>query len=192
MRMFWMLVSLVATSALAEKPNIIFFIADDMLPRHFNCLPQGAGKNLTPNIDRLAEEGVVMLEQHCASPICTPSRYNVLTGTYASRAQNSWFKDVTKQNGGQTTVEFNTHIVGAKSTICTNASEALPTGKPPFFQTIQGLCILNWDMLVPFARGTGNIWPCAILSISKPCRRRSASGCWRSGMRSATASICRL
>jgi hypothetical protein len=48
MRMFWMLVSLVAASALAEKPNIIFFIADDMLPRHFNCLPQGAGKNLTP------------------------------------------------------------------------------------------------------------------------------------------------
>lgn len=117
MRMFWMLVSLVAASALAEKPNIIFFIADDMLPRHFNCLPQGAGKNLTPNIDRLAEEGVVMLEQHCASPICTPSRYNVLTGTYASRAQNSWFKDVTKQNGGQTTVEFNTHIVKGQTTL---------------------------------------------------------------------------
>ena len=63
-----------------DKPNIIFFIADDMLPKHFNCLPQGKGKNLTPNIDRLAAEGIVMDEQHCASPICTPSRYNVLTG----------------------------------------------------------------------------------------------------------------
>jgi arylsulfatase A-like enzyme len=94
----------------ATSPNIIFFIADDMLPKHFNCLPQGKGKNLTPNIDRLANEGVVMLQQHCASPICTPSRYNVLTGNYASRAQNGWFKSVTKDLGGQTKVEFNTHI----------------------------------------------------------------------------------
>jgi len=101
----------------AEKPNVIFFIADDMLPRHFNCLPQGNGKNLTPNIDRLAEEGVVMLEQHCASPICTPSRYNVLTGTYASRAQNGGFKQNTKNRNGQTVVEFNTHIVKGQPTL---------------------------------------------------------------------------
>jgi arylsulfatase A-like enzyme len=99
-----------------ERPNIIFFIADDMLPKHFNCLPQGRGKNLTPNIDRLAGEGVIMLEQHCASPICTPSRYNVLTGTYASRAQNAWFKSIAKKQG-QTVVEFNTHIVKGQPTL---------------------------------------------------------------------------
>ncbi|MBI9020639.1 MAG: sulfatase-like hydrolase/transferase [Verrucomicrobia bacterium] len=99
----------------ATQPNIVFFIADDMLPKHFNCLPEGKGKNLTPNLDRLAEEGVVMLQQHCASPICTPSRYNVLTGTYASRAQNGWFKSTTAKNGGQTVVEFNSHIT--KTTI---------------------------------------------------------------------------
>ena len=68
-----------------ERPNIIFFIADDMLPRHFNCLPQGKGKNLTPNIDRLAREGTLLTDLHVASPICTPSRYNVLTGNYARR-----------------------------------------------------------------------------------------------------------
>jgi len=100
-----------------KRPNVIFFIADDMLPKHFNCLPEGEGKNLTPNIDRLAEEGVVMLEQHCASPICTPSRYNVLTGTYASRAQNGWFKSITRKNEGQTVVEFNTHIVKDQVTL---------------------------------------------------------------------------
>jgi arylsulfatase A-like enzyme len=106
-----------AASAFAEQPNVIFFIADDMLPTHFNCLPQGRGKNLTPNIDRLAGEGVVMLQQYCASPICTPSRYNVLTGTYASRAQNAWFKSITRELGGQTKVEFNTHIIKDQITL---------------------------------------------------------------------------
>lgn len=101
----------------SAQPNVIFFIADDMLPKHFNCLPQGKGKNLTPHIDRLAEEGVVMMQQHCASPICTPSRYNVLTGTYASRAQNGWFKQTTGNLGGQTKVEFNTHIVKGQPTL---------------------------------------------------------------------------
>lgn len=101
----------------SKQPNVIFFIADDMLPRHFNCLPQGKGRNLTPNIDRLADEGVVMLQQHCASPICTPSRYNVLTGTYASRAQNAWFTETTGELKGQTKVEFNTHIVKGQPTL---------------------------------------------------------------------------
>ena len=41
------------------KPNIIFFIADDMYPEMFNCLPQGQGKNLTPAMDKLAAEGVI-------------------------------------------------------------------------------------------------------------------------------------
>lgn len=112
-----------ATAVFGEKPNIIFFIADDMLPRHFNCLPAGEGKNLTPNIDRLAEEGVVMLEQYCASPICTPSRYNVLTGTYASRAKNAYFTSRAKEEG-QTVVEFNTHIVKGQTTLPALLKEA--------------------------------------------------------------------
>lgn len=99
-----------------SKPNIIFFIADDMLPRHFNCLPQGKGKNLTPNIDRLASEGTMLLDLHVASPICTPSRYNVLTGNYASRANNPWFKQTTKREG-QSIVEFNTHIISSDITL---------------------------------------------------------------------------
>ena len=43
----------------AKRPNIIFFIADDMLPNHFNCLQQGKDKYLTPNLDRLAREGTL-------------------------------------------------------------------------------------------------------------------------------------
>ncbi|MCF7848917.1 MAG: sulfatase-like hydrolase/transferase [Kiritimatiellales bacterium] len=111
--------ALLAGCSLAKKerkPNVVFFIADDMLPKHFNCLPQGKGKNLTPNIDRLATEGTVMLGQHCASPICTPSRYNVLTGRYASRAQNLFFKERTAAEG-QAVVEFNTHNIKTDDTL---------------------------------------------------------------------------
>lgn len=93
-----------------KQPNIIFFIADDMYPEMFNCLPQGKGKNLTPNIDRLASEGVVLTNQYVVSPVCTPSRFNCLTGNYASRAANTAFLNKTRQEEGQTVIQWNTFI----------------------------------------------------------------------------------
>jgi len=94
----------------AQKPNIIFFIADDMYPEMFNCLPQGEGKNLTPNMDRLAREGVLMENQYVVSPVCTPSRYNCLTGNYASRATNNSFLNKTKHEEGQTVIQWNAFV----------------------------------------------------------------------------------
>ncbi len=94
-----------------RKPNIIFFIADDMYPDMFNCLPEGEGKNLTPNIDRLALEGVLMKKQYVVSPVCTPSRYNCLTGNYASRAINPSFLNKTEHEEDQTVIQWNSFIV---------------------------------------------------------------------------------
>ncbi len=96
--------------AKSERPNIIFIIADDMDPEMFNCLPEGEGKNLTPNIDRLASEGTIMMNQYVASPVCTPSRYNVLTGNYASRASNDQFLKRTEREEGQTVIDWNPFI----------------------------------------------------------------------------------
>jgi arylsulfatase A len=98
------------------RPNIVFFIADDMLPRHFNVLPEGEGRNLTPNLDRLAREGTLLTEGHVASPVCTPSRYNVLTGNFASRANNLSFLNRTKRHG-QSVVDFNSHIIATDVTL---------------------------------------------------------------------------
>ena len=92
------------------KPNIIFFIADDMYPEMFNCLPQGKGNNLSPNLDRLAREGVIMENQYVVSPVCTPSRYNCLSGNYASRATNQAFLNKTKHEEGQTVIQWNSFI----------------------------------------------------------------------------------
>ena len=103
----------------AQKPNIVFFIADDMERYMFNCLDEGRGKNLSPNIDRLANEGVLMLNQHVSSSVCTPSRYGCLTGQYASRSQSQIFTSFTKKMDGQTAVQWNSYIVPGQQTIGT-------------------------------------------------------------------------
>jgi arylsulfatase A-like enzyme len=107
----------------AQKPNIVFFIADDMERYMFNCLVEGKGKNLSPNIDRLVEEGVVMMGQHTSSSVCTPSRYSCLTGQYASRSVCKEFTDFTKKMGGQTVIQWNTFIVPGQTTIGTLLKE---------------------------------------------------------------------
>lgn len=93
-----------------HSPNIIFFIADDMYPEMFNCLPEGEGKNLTPNLDWLASEGTLMVNQYVVSPVCTPSRFNCLTGRYASRARNNQFLRKTESEEGQTVIQWNSFI----------------------------------------------------------------------------------
>ncbi|KIV98786.1 uncharacterized protein PV09_09438 [Verruconis gallopava] len=63
-----------------SRPNIIFVLVDDHASKAISCY--GAGINHTPNIDRLAIEG--MLFKHCyvTNSICTPSRATILTGTH--------------------------------------------------------------------------------------------------------------
>jgi arylsulfatase A-like enzyme len=93
----------------ADQPNVLFIITDDMYPWQMNFMPEGRGQNYTPNLDRLATEGTIMRNQYVASTVCTPSRYNVLTGRYASRAQDPRFvADLERK--GQPHVQWNTYI----------------------------------------------------------------------------------
>ena len=94
-----------------EHPNFIFFIADDMTYDQFNCLSSGKRKNLTPTLDRIAKEGVIMMNQYFSSTVCSPSRYSCLTGKYASRASNPEFKNNMAENENQAVVQWNTKIV---------------------------------------------------------------------------------
>ena len=100
-----------ASSQDNDRPNIIFIIADDMTRNMFNFLSPGTRQNLTPSIDRLVDEGIVMMEQLVVSTVCTPSRYNTLSGKFASRATNPDFLRQTELNEGQRVVEWNTHIM---------------------------------------------------------------------------------
>jgi arylsulfatase A-like enzyme len=63
-----------------KRPNIIFILADDHASKAISAY--GAGINHTPNIDRLAMEGMMFNHCYVTNSICTPSRASILTGTY--------------------------------------------------------------------------------------------------------------
>lgn len=67
------------------RPNIVFFFVDDMGYGDASCL-NPEGKIRTPNIDRLAAEGMKFTDAHSSSAVCSPSRYSVLTGRYNWRS----------------------------------------------------------------------------------------------------------
>src|SRR3954468_23554744 len=82
--LFMLLAVFCGQSAAAAKPNIVILLADDMGygdPRCFN--PQS--KIATPNIDRLAREGIRFTDAHAPGPLCHPSRYGLMTGRYPFR-----------------------------------------------------------------------------------------------------------
>lgn len=72
-------------AAPTQKPNIVLIVADDL--GYGDVGSYGALKVKTPNIDRLADEGVRLTDAHVAATICQPSRYTILSGTYPMRAQ---------------------------------------------------------------------------------------------------------
>jgi len=70
-----------------ERPNIVFIYGDDVGYGDVSC--NGASAIKTPNIDRLASEGLRFTDAHCSAATCTPSRYALLTGSYAFRQANT-------------------------------------------------------------------------------------------------------
>lgn len=66
-----------------DQPNIVFIYTDDMGYSDLSCY--GQTKWTTPNLDRLAEEGVRFTDAYSASPISSPSRAGLLTGRYPAR-----------------------------------------------------------------------------------------------------------
>ncbi|MEO0514910.1 MAG: sulfatase-like hydrolase/transferase [Planctomycetota bacterium] len=93
-----------------DQPNIVLIVADDVAPQLCGFDAEGKGRGFTPNLDTLAADGVVLGNLHSPSPICTPSRFSILTGHYPSRATNAGFLADTRRHGGQTAVAFNTHL----------------------------------------------------------------------------------
>ncbi len=72
-----------ASCLAAEHPNIVVILADDIGYGDLSCY--GATKVKTPNLDKLAAQGMRFTDAHCAAPVCTPSRYALLTGQYPWR-----------------------------------------------------------------------------------------------------------
>ncbi len=80
--MRYLLLLVAALTSAADRPNIVFFLIDDL--GYADCGFNGGKVIKTPNIDRLASEGAV-LEHHYVQPVCSPTRAALMTGRYATR-----------------------------------------------------------------------------------------------------------
>jgi arylsulfatase A-like enzyme len=84
-RILALLMALQAVSLQAnEKPNVIFILADDMGPGDLGCY--GGTIIPTPNLDRLAAEGMRFTQHYAGGTVCGPSRSCLLTGQHTGRA----------------------------------------------------------------------------------------------------------
>jgi arylsulfatase A len=75
-----------AAASSAERPNIVFILADDLGYGDVGCF-NSQSKIPTPNLDRLAGEGIRFTDAHSPSSVCTPTRYALLTGRYCWRSR---------------------------------------------------------------------------------------------------------
>ena len=90
-----------------KKPNVIFILADDLGYSDLSCY--GQKKFKTPNIDKLAAEGIKFSQAYSGSPVCAPSRCSLLTGLHTGhsyiRDNDEWsergdvWKDLIKFEG---------------------------------------------------------------------------------------------
>ena len=67
-----------------SSPNIIFILADDLGYNELGCYGQEIIK--TPNIDRIATEGIRFTQHYSGSPVCAPSRCVLLTGKHTGHS----------------------------------------------------------------------------------------------------------
>jgi arylsulfatase A len=68
-----------------KRPNIVFILADDLGYGDVSAL-NNQSKIKTPNIDRIAANGITFTDAHSSSAVCTPTRYSLLTGIYNWRS----------------------------------------------------------------------------------------------------------
>ena len=91
MRLLIVFLSAVLISPLMGRPNVVFFLVDDL-----GYMDIGAYNPKTfyetPNIDSLASTGVKFTNGYAANPVCSPTRYSIMTGKYPSRVDaTNWF-----------------------------------------------------------------------------------------------------
>ena len=105
-----------------EKPNILFIMSDDHTSQAFGVYGSRlAPLNPTPNIDRLATEGILFKNAFCTNSICTPSRASIMTGQYSQTngvrdlngrllAENQYLAHEMKKLGYETAVIGKWHL----------------------------------------------------------------------------------
>src|SRR5688572_30293117 len=113
---YWRFVSICLATGLAlmsspavsaegdARPNIILFLIDDQNRESIGAF---GGNTYTPNLDRLAAEGMKFTRAYVSSAVCTPSRYGWLTGRYAGASNSKLYNDACGGADQQGFVNFN-------------------------------------------------------------------------------------
>lgn len=118
----WMgMLGLLPTLAGAEalRPNVVLILADDLGPGDLGCY--GQQKIRTPNLDRMAAEGLVLTRHYCGNAVCAPSRSVLMSGMHPG---HTWVRDnrgvaepSTKSQGGIPKVEGQHPIAASAVTL---------------------------------------------------------------------------
>jgi arylsulfatase A-like enzyme len=94
----------VEKTPVAAKPNVIIILTDDMGYSDVGCF--GGNFVPTPNINRMAQQGLKCTQYYSAAPICSPSRTGLLTGMYPGRWNFSTYLDNHKHNKDAEQADF--------------------------------------------------------------------------------------
>lgn len=116
------ILSLIMSGVVAHagnKPNVILIVSDDHNKSELACY---GGDILTPNLDRLAQTGVLFENAYTSTTVCSPSRYTTLTGRYAGRCTHPDFFMVSPEGG---------------IARISNRSITLERGRPNLMKTLQ-------------------------------------------------------
>ncbi|WP_276165993.1 sulfatase family protein [Zobellia alginiliquefaciens] len=130
-----------------EKPNIVIIYTDDQGYGDVRALNPDA-KFSTPNIDKIANEGIIFTDGHSSDAVCTPSRYSLLTGRY------SWRTDLKKgvlRADGPCLIEEGRTTIG--SLLQKNGYNTAMVGKWHLQMEFEGSLGKNRDWSKPFTQG---------------------------------------
>ena len=94
------------SASAAKRPNVVFFLVDDMGWRDVGCF--GSPFYDTPNIDRLAKQGVKFTNAYATCHVCSPTRASIMTGKYPGRL------DLTDWLSGRRDFDFQSHLSAEK------------------------------------------------------------------------------
>ena len=98
----------------SNPPNIIMFLIDDQNPSSIGAF---GGDTYTPNLDRMAKEGMKFTRAYVSSSVCTPSRYSFLTGRYAGNSYSKLYLEAVGDKNNQGLPNFNVALEGDKMNV---------------------------------------------------------------------------